>query len=240
VKLWTGRYLFTANKAGHLEYSDTLEVAAPGLELRVQLVLNPTQDYLPLAVGNWWVYDDTNRSLSSGLVHQSWGTERWEIVSSSKGGNKITHVVRLETSGITIISSGGGGPPYDTTNYAYARNFEMVEREGRVIVDLPRGTVLKHFMQPGETFSTPVNVCGISSVSLGIPMLVDNRQVETIAVNYLQAGCAPAVLPGSEKLLLARQIGIVSWELNLGPGNTRLFKRLTLRRYFIQSKNLAN
>jgi hypothetical protein len=95
-------------------------------------------------------------------------------------------------------------------------------------------------MQPGETFSTPVNACGVSNVSLGIPMLVDNRQVETIAVDYFNWGCGSGVLPGNEKLLLARQIGVVSWELNLGPGNTRFFKRLMLRRYFIQSKNLTH
>lgn len=231
AKLLEGRYNLAVSKAGYLDYRDTIAVAPPGLEWRVRLVFDPAQDYLPLAVGNWWLYDDTASSFSSGIFRQSWGTQRWEIISISANNDKIAHAVRLEANGITITKSGIGGPPLDTTDYAETRQFEIVESNGRVVVDQSRGTVLKHFMQPGETFSTFVHACGISRVSAGIPMLVDNRLVETIAVDYAQAGCA--AVPGSEKLALAQRIGIVLWEINLGIGNTRWFERLRLRGYFV-------
>lgn len=229
VRLLAGRYFLTADKAGHLQYSNTVEVAAPVLELRVILSVDPMQDYLPLAVGNWWEYDFTE---SSGYdqTRLASGMERWEIISLSKETGKISYVMRVEQKGKQNLNDLG------YRDFTSARNITITESNGEIVL-MPFGTVLTHFMRAGETITSPLVVCDTSKVSAGMPVLVDNREIATLAVVFIPRPCLPERIGyAGTQLLVARQIGVVSQETQTRSvgGHSWSKQNLVLRRYFIQ------
>jgi hypothetical protein len=225
VELLKGDYFFVASKTGYLARRDTIEVADPGLEFQVQLVVDPAQDYLPLAVGNWWEYDDNSYEFYSGMSFSRWGTRRWEIMSASLVSNDIIYGVRVTASGKQTRYP-PLPPPYDTTFYADTDSFDIVESDG--CVTLGDCTTLKHFMQPGDKFAPRGMSCDSSRVSTGAPIIVNGLQLETLKIDVIG-------LVVNEETSVAQQIGIVLRDFRSGVGNTRHAEHLRLQRYFVQN-----
>ncbi len=229
VQLLQGRYYLRAHKSGFLTYCDTLDVMKPGLELRVRLGIDPAQDYLPLAIGNWWEYGDNTSSFYSGIGFNSWGTERWEIVSASADSNGITCVVRVEAKGKSTRTYPVPPEPRDTTEYAKTSQFEFIESGGWVSLE-ETCTRMKHFMQPDDKFPSPnPNSCDSSRCSRGAAMIINGKEIETLQITTKG-------MPYGEDTWVAFQIGIVAREVNLlSYGNSHYSKRLKLRQYFVQN-----